>query len=65
MTWRFTVRRTGIEPVSHPWQGRILPLNQHRMCCVYISTSACTYQILRDSVTDILLILRKRAQTKP
>ena len=27
---RFVVRNTGIEPVSQPWEGRILPLDQFR-----------------------------------
>lgn len=26
-------RYTGIEPVSQPWEGRILPLNQYRVMC--------------------------------
>ena len=25
------MRRPGIEPGSHPWQGRILPLDHHRI----------------------------------
>ena len=29
----FGVRATGIEPVSHAWEARVLPLNDARMLC--------------------------------
>ena len=31
----FLVRDTGIEPVSQPWEGRILPLNQSHLPSLY------------------------------
>ena len=30
------LRATGIEPVSHAWEARVLPLNDARMWCAQI-----------------------------
>lgn len=33
-------RYTGIEPVSQPWEGRILPLNQYRVTAAVLVVCA-------------------------
>jgi hypothetical protein len=39
------MRSTGIEPVSHPWKGGILPLNHERL--VSVTTTLSVYLFSR------------------
>ena len=38
---RLGIRATGIEPVSHAWEARVLPLNDARMWCAQILAPEC------------------------
>ena len=42
-------RVAGIEPVSQPWEGRILPVNYTRLSCCYIKLLA---QALRNDAIE-------------
>ena len=40
----YFVRRRRIELLSHPWQGRVLPLNQHRNNVYYFNIKLYFYK---------------------
>lgn len=51
-------RVRGIEPLSQPWEGRVLPLNHTRILIVYsISYIVCRYLIFDLYVLDYLTIV--------